>query len=100
MAIDRQSFYDHIRAESEQQVTHAIHYPAARRDRLTAREREVIMLVGEGLTDQEVAEQLCISVRTVQNHLHRSYMKLRVNNRMDAVQMVTRTPIAQKCESV
>lgn len=36
---------------------------------LTAREREVLDLVGRGHTDKEVAEHLSLSVRTVQNHL-------------------------------
>jgi DNA-binding NarL/FixJ family response regulator len=36
---------------------------------LTARERQVVHLVGEGLTDKEIAEALYVSPRTVQNQL-------------------------------
>jgi two-component system response regulator DevR len=36
---------------------------------LTEREREVILLVGEGLTDKEIAQTLFVSPRTVQNQL-------------------------------
>ena len=36
---------------------------------LSAREREVLGLVGRGLTDREVSERLALSIRTVQNHL-------------------------------
>jgi RNA polymerase sigma factor (sigma-70 family) len=92
MSIDRKAFYDQMNAEAE----YRLRYQMLRGDRLTPREREVIMLVGQGLTDQEVASQLCLSVRTVQNHLHRSYNKLRVNNRTAAVQVVMRRQIGQE----
>jgi DNA-binding CsgD family transcriptional regulator len=96
MSIDRQRFYDRMSVDSDQRVVHGMRYQSFRGDRLTPREREVIMLVGQGLTDQEIAVQLCLSVRTVQNHLHRSYNKLRVNNRMAAVQIVMRKQISQE----
>jgi len=35
---------------------------------LTSREREVFHLSAEGLTEQQIAEQLCISIRTVETH--------------------------------
>lgn len=40
-------------------------------DGLSAREREVILLVAEGLTDAEIAQRLYLSVKTVQSHLDR-----------------------------
>lgn len=100
MSIDRTAFYDQMSVESDYRSAHALKYQAQtlRGDRLTPREREVILLVGQGLTDQEVASQLCLSVRTVQNHLHRSYNKLRVNNRTAAVQMVLRRQVMQERE--
>lgn len=98
MSIDRKSFCDQMNPEPDYRSVHALKYQTLRDDRLTPREREVIMLVGQGLTDQEVASQLCLSVRTVQNHLHRSYNKLRVNNRTAAVQQVLRRQIGQERE--
>lgn len=44
-------------------------HPAAAMHALTAREREVLALVAEGLTDQEAASRLRIGVRTVRSHL-------------------------------
>jgi predicted ATPase/DNA-binding CsgD family transcriptional regulator len=55
-------------------------YPAG----LTAREVEVLRLVAEGLTDARVAEQLVMSVRTVNSHVTSIYNKLGVNSRAAA----------------
>ncbi|HEX6292740.1 MAG TPA: LuxR C-terminal-related transcriptional regulator [Herpetosiphonaceae bacterium] len=96
MSVDRATFYDHVPVEPDQQNAYAMQYRSLHGDRLTPREREVILLVGQGMTDQEVATQLCLSVRTVQNHLHRSYNKLRVNNRTAAVQLVMRKQAAKE----
>ncbi len=51
---------------------------------LTAREVEVLQLVARGLTDQQVAELLIISPRTVSTHLTSIYNKLGVNSRAAA----------------
>jgi DNA-binding CsgD family transcriptional regulator len=48
---------------------------------LTAREAEVALLVAEGLTDQEIADRLFISVYTARNHTARLLNKLRVSSR-------------------
>lgn len=50
---------------------------------LTDRELEVARLAAGGLTSPEVAQQLTISVRTVENHLHRVYAKLGVDGRRE-----------------
>jgi DNA-binding NarL/FixJ family response regulator len=49
---------------------------------LTPREIEVIRLVANGMRNKEIAEKLAISEGTVKIHLHRSYEKLHVNNRL------------------
>jgi DNA-binding CsgD family transcriptional regulator len=48
---------------------------------LSAREREVAALAGSGLTSQEIADRLYLSIRTVDNHLQKAYAKLGVNKR-------------------
>lgn len=52
---------------------------------LTRREREVLNLVQQGLTNQEIAEALVIELGTVKNHVHNILRKLNVNSRRDAV---------------
>ncbi len=51
---------------------------------LTAREREVLKLVLEGLSSKAVADKLYLSKRTVDFHLANVYDKLKVDNRMQA----------------
>jgi DNA-binding NarL/FixJ family response regulator len=51
---------------------------------LTPREQEVLDLVGEGLTNQQIADRLYIEVGTVKNHVHSILQKLDVNSREDA----------------
>ena len=52
-----------------------------RLESLTAREREVLQLIGEGRTNREIAEQLCLSVKTVEVHRGRIADKLGVRGR-------------------
>jgi predicted ATPase/DNA-binding CsgD family transcriptional regulator len=55
-----------------------------RSDELTGREIEVLGLVAEGLTDAQVAEQLVVSLRTVNAHLRSIYRKLDIHSRSAA----------------
>ncbi|MBL1102122.1 helix-turn-helix transcriptional regulator [Streptomyces coffeae] len=50
---------------------------------LTTREREVAALVASGLSNRDIAARLVVSVRTVENHLHRVYNKLGISARTD-----------------
>lgn len=51
---------------------------------LTPRESEVLRLVAQGNSNKIVAEQLFITVRTVENHLHSIYSKICVESRTKA----------------
>jgi DNA-binding NarL/FixJ family response regulator len=53
-------------------------------DGLTAREVEVLRLVAQGLTNEQVAQQLVISPRTVNTHLTSIYSKIGVSSRSAA----------------
>ena len=54
-------------------------------DLLTEREVEVLKALSKGYSNQQIAEELYISQRTVQNHLHNIYNKLGINGRTEAV---------------
>lgn len=53
-------------------------------EELTEREREILNLIAQGLTNQEIAAQLVIEVGTVKNHIHSIFDKLNVSSRKDA----------------
>jgi DNA-binding NarL/FixJ family response regulator len=58
--------------------------PAAPTDRLTTREREILGLVGAGLSNRQIAQNLGIQLCTVKNHVHNILEKLGVESRSEA----------------
>ncbi len=54
-------------------------------DGLTEREREVVTLVAEGLSNQEIADRLVLSVKTVERHRSNIMSKLNLHSRTDLV---------------
>ena len=58
---------------------------AARPERLTARELEVLALAAKGRTNKAIGSELSISARTVQGHLARIFDKLGAESRTEAV---------------
>lgn len=59
--------------------------PAARLDTLTDREREVVALVGAGLSNHEIAKRLVMSPWTAKTHVSRAMLKLDVRDRAQLV---------------
>jgi DNA-binding NarL/FixJ family response regulator len=59
--------------------------PHPQLDTLTAREREIAALVGEGLTNEEIAERLVISPATARTHVSRAMVKLNARDRAQLV---------------
>jgi DNA-binding NarL/FixJ family response regulator len=62
-------------------------------DQLTAREREILQLVAQGLRNEEIARALHLSVRTVQTHVQNILGKLGVHSRLEAVAFAARAGV-------
>lgn len=56
---------------------------AARPLPLTEREREIVTLAAQGLSNRQIAERLVVSVRTIEGHLYRASAKLGTTNRSE-----------------
>lgn len=65
-----------------------------RLQQLTRREREVLELIGNGLDNHEIGEQLTISRETVKNHLRNIYDKLGFAHRYSAIAFALRSGLA------
>jgi DNA-binding NarL/FixJ family response regulator len=50
---------------------------------LTPREAQIATLAARGLTNQQIADQLVLSVRTIETYIYRAMQKRGVNNRRD-----------------
>lgn len=57
-------------------------------DRLTAREKDVVYLIEQGLTFKQVAKELSISPSTVSNHLYRVYHKLNIGSKSELIKLL------------
>lgn len=70
---------------SEPSLTEREKREASKIETLTGLEREIIALVGTGLKDKQIAEQLLTEEIAVRRHLKSIFDKLEVNDRLDLV---------------
>jgi NarL family two-component system response regulator LiaR len=70
--------------EATEALMHAAVQPSGIGAGLTAREREVLVLLAKGLSNQEISDQLSISMATVKYHLTNIFSKLGAKNRVEA----------------
>jgi DNA-binding NarL/FixJ family response regulator len=69
------STYRHVSAE----------HPTDTVEELTAREHDVLVLIGQGRSNAEIAHELCISEVTVKSHIGRIFVKLHLRDRAAAI---------------
>jgi DNA-binding NarL/FixJ family response regulator len=62
---------------------------------LTARERQILRLIGEGLRNPEIAEHLVISEATVKTHINNVFAKAGFHSRADAVRYALNTDLPE-----
>jgi DNA-binding CsgD family transcriptional regulator len=67
---------------------------------LTAREREIVMLVAEGRSNRDVARRLVLSERTVETHVRNALMKLELANRTQLATWATQVGLAERSPEV
>ena len=53
--------------------------------KLSKREREVVVLIARGLTSRQIADQLCVSLKTVETHRYRIFKHLNIQSRAELV---------------
>jgi DNA-binding NarL/FixJ family response regulator len=69
--------------------------PAAVLGELTGREREVLALAGEGLSNAEIARRLHVSPATAKTHVSRAMVKLRARDRAQLVVIAYQSGLVQ-----
>jgi LuxR family maltose regulon positive regulatory protein len=67
---------------------------------LSDRELDVLHLLADGLTNQEIAQALCVSVNTVKTHLKNVYGKLGVHSRREAAAKAKELGLVQETEGL
>jgi DNA-binding NarL/FixJ family response regulator len=63
---------------------------------LTAREREVVLHLAEGMTNREIGERMRLSPHTIKNHVLRIFDKLGVSNRIELLKLTLSHPATQQ----
>lgn len=70
--------------------------PDATTDVLTRREIEILELIEQGLTNQQIASRLSLTLHTIKNHVHNLLSKLGVASRAEAVTVFRATKYANR----
>ncbi|MEP0369319.1 MAG: response regulator transcription factor [Cyclobacteriaceae bacterium] len=81
------------------QAVKSVNYKTASQDVLSEREMDVLKLVAQGHSNQEIADQLFVSLNTTKTHISSIYQKLGAQRRTQAVQKAIEIGIIQQSET-
>ena len=81
------ALFKHLAATGDGLVRDRATAKARVRGRLTRREQQLVPLIGQGLTNKEIAAQLNLSEQTVKNHIHRILQRMGAMDRFAAVEI-------------
>jgi DNA-binding NarL/FixJ family response regulator len=76
--------------------TSSSHQPEPAFPELTEREREILTLIAEGMSNPKIAQKLTISIKTVRNHVSNIFNKLQVSDRVQAALRAREAGLGQK----
>ena len=79
-----------LAVEAMQALVHSVQAQSSVGQDLSGREREVLALLAEGLSNAEIAERLVISVPTVKSHVRNIFAKLGVASRAEAASLAVK----------
>jgi DNA-binding NarL/FixJ family response regulator len=77
------ALFERVASQSAQPASFVIRHNLG----LTRREQQLVQMIGNGLTNKEIASQLNLSEQTVKNHIHRMLRKLGATDRLGAVEL-------------
>ena len=66
---------------------------------ISEREHEIAMLVASGLSNRQIAERLVVSVRTVDGHLYRIFVKLGINSRDQLIHLMNLNAVLEDAQA-
>lgn len=78
----------------EQKPT-AINYDQLLKSGISKREAEILLLIHEGLSNQQIADKLFVSENTIKKHISNIFQKLQVDRRTEAIRKAMELSIIQ-----
>jgi DNA-binding NarL/FixJ family response regulator len=84
----------HLDAAITRQLTRQLAHPPDLSNALTARERDVLLLVAQGKSNRQIAEHLALSERTARAHVSNILIKLGLESRTQAALLAIRSGLA------
>ena len=72
-----------------------INYDQLLKSGISKREAEILLLIHEGLSNQQIADKLFVSENTIKKHISNIFQKLQVDRRTEAIKRATELSIIQ-----